>query len=91
MQGVSRLPNSTLFVVEPGYLGQFLARALNQSETYFVRRDQKGIADPRMLCLQYVQLLRFNQAKAGSWKLAEFMISSLKSLISLATKSISLM
>lgn len=25
MQGVSRLPNSTLYVVEPGYLGLFLA------------------------------------------------------------------
>lgn len=32
MQGVSRLPNSTLFVVEPGYLGEFLTHNLKNHE-----------------------------------------------------------
>lgn len=37
MQGVSRLPNSTLFVVEPGYLGEFL--------THYFKKTSGG-----MLC-----------------------------------------
>lgn len=30
MQGVSRLPNSTLYVVEPGYLGEFLKNKIKK-------------------------------------------------------------
>lgn len=32
MQGVSRLPNSTLYVVEPGYLGKFLTHNINKHQ-----------------------------------------------------------
>lgn len=31
MQGVSRLPNSTLYVVEPGYLGEFLTQSIKKT------------------------------------------------------------
>lgn len=32
MQGVSRLPNSTLYVVEPGYLGEFLTHNIKKHQ-----------------------------------------------------------
>lgn len=35
MQGVSRLPNSTLYVVEPGYLGLCLAPTIENKMDVF--------------------------------------------------------
>lgn len=78
MQGVSRLPNSTLYVVEPGYLGEFLTH--NMTNTL-----------GEMLCnitsaFSVIQHLKFTLEKAGFLKQEECMISPLKFLINLAAR-----
>lgn len=50
MQGVSRLPNSTLFVVEPGYLGLFLAHNIDNIMRSVSFRNLKDVANFCFLC-----------------------------------------
>lgn len=63
MQGVSRLPNSTLYVVEPGYLGLFLALTIENTMKCL------SVYKMQLTSVLYVICLAFKIRPGESWVL----------------------
>ncbi|TKS77795.1 Nuclear pore membrane glycoprotein 210 [Collichthys lucidus] len=53
MQGVSRLPNSTLYVVEPGYLGLFLALTIENTMKFLSVYKMQLTSVLSVICLAF--------------------------------------